>query len=127
MMAVDTFLDPSDTTQTGGSGAKNVPRLLPAYKTKTPSTDGNYDDEYEVPHVVNTTGSTSGGRGGISAAYGGRRGRGDLGTRKMLRERGVMGGIRDPAEERLGRGGKKQKSKYFIKWDYEYYNRQIPS
>lgn len=97
--------DSEDTTQPGTSGVESEPRLLPAYKNETPSVDV----DYEVPHVVNTTeGPPSGGRSGISPAYGGRRGSRELGTSRRLPGRGGMGGIRYPAEERRGRDGSKQ-------------------
>jgi hypothetical protein len=83
--------------------------ILPAYETKTPSMDGNYDDEYRVPHVVNITqGPPSGGRSGISAESGGRRARRELGTNRKLPERRGMSGIRDATEERPETGGRKQ-------------------
>ncbi|PNF43244.1 hypothetical protein B7P43_G14883, partial [Cryptotermes secundus] len=88
-----------DATGTGIFGADSEPRLLPA-----PSTDGDDDVEYEVPHTVNTTeGPSSGGRSGTSAAYGGGRARS-----RPLPERSRTGRIRDAAEERRGRGGSKQ-------------------
>jgi hypothetical protein len=118
--ASNTLLVPSDTIQTGISGADNEPPLLPA-----PSTDGDDDVEYEVPHIVNTTeGPANGGRSGISPAYGGGRGRGrrESGTSRTLPERGRTGGIRDAAEERRGRFGKKTNFN-ITERDSEYYIR----
>jgi hypothetical protein len=122
--ASNTFLVSSDTTQPGTSGIENEPPLLPAYENETPSLDEDNDVEYEVPHVVNTTeGPPSGGSSGISPAYGGRRGSRELRTSRMLSGRGGMGGIRDPAEEKKGKGGK-QTNYNIIERDSEYYYTQ---
>jgi hypothetical protein len=86
--------------------------------------DEKHDAEYEVPYNVNTTeGPATGGRSGISPADGGRRGRRELGRSRKLPERGGMGGIREPAEERRRRGGKKTNYN-IIKRDSEYCNRR---
>jgi hypothetical protein len=83
--------------------------------------DGDNVVEYEVPHAVNTAvGPPSGGRSGMSAAYGGRRGTRELGTSRRLPGRGEMGRIRDPAEEKRGKVGKKTNFN-IIEWDSEYY------
>jgi hypothetical protein len=110
--ASNTFLVASDTTQTGISGVEHDPRRLPA-----PSTDGDPDVEYEVPHTV------SGGSSGMSPAHGGRRERRELGASRWLPEGGGTGGTGDPAEGRRGGGGRKTNFN-IIERDSEYYIRR---